>query len=145
MDEATKALLTQVLGVTDEDLAKLPPTVDKIVSNILRAMGQFKLVAEVTSSKYCFAGIKIGDKIVFSPFLNPQETTCPLCPRALLPVLIALVEFHERTIELLDRGIEGIDDLNDAAFAGIAGCLDPGLEAGGLGHVNFKLYAEKIS
>ena len=57
-------------------------------------------------------------------------------PRALLPVLIALHPVWE-------RGVEGVD-LNDSAFGGIAGCLDPGLEAGGLGHVNFKLYAEEV-
>jgi len=143
MDEATKALLKQAVGITDEDLAKVPRLIEKIFSNAPRAM-QYKTVAEVTYSKYCFAGIKVGDKIVFSPFLNPQETTCPLCPRALIPVLVALQQFWERTMELFDRGIEGLDDLNDTAFAGLAGCLDPGLELGGLGHVQFKLYAEKI-
>ena len=145
MDEATKALLKLAVGITDEDLAKLPRLIEKIFSNAPRAMGQIKIVAEVTYSKYCFAGLKVGDKIVFSPFLNKEETTAPLCPRALIPVLIALQQWWERTIELLDRGIEGIDDLNDTVFAGIAGCLDPGLEHGGLGHVDFKLYAEKIS
>lgn len=142
MDEATKALMKQAVGITDEDLAKVPRLIEKIFSNAPRMM-QYKTVAEVTYSKYCFAGIKVGDKIVFSPFLNTQETTCPLCPRALIPVLVALQQFWERTMELFDRGIEGLDELNDAAFAGIAGCLDPGLEYGGLGHVQFKLYAEK--
>jgi len=143
MDEATKALLKQFVGVTDEDLAKVGRNIEKIFSNVPRAL-QYKTVAEVTSSKYCFAGIKVGDKIVFNPFLNPQETTCPLCPRALLPVLVAHQQIWERSMELLDRGIEGIDDLNDGAFCRIAGCLDPGLEYGGLGHVTFKLYGEKV-
>ena len=143
MDEATATFLKQAVGITDEDLAKVQRNIEKIFSNASAAM-QYKVVAEVTSSKYCFAGIKVGDKIVFSPFLNPQETTCPLCPRALLPVLVALQQFWERTFELFDRGIEGIDDLNNTAFAGIAGCLDPGLEHGGLGHVSFKLYAEEV-
>ena len=136
MDEATKALLKQAVGVTDEDLAKVGRNIEKIFSNVPRVL-QYKTVAEVTSSKYCFAGIKVGDKIVFNPFLNPQETTCPLCPRALLPVLVSLHSFWE-------RGIEGVD-LNDSAFGAIAGCLDPGLEYGGLGHVTFKLYAEKVA
>lgn len=144
MDEAVKALLTQVVGVTDEDLAKVPRIIEKLFSNAPRGMTQMRIVAEVTYSKYCFAGLKAGDKIVFSPFLNKEETTAPLCPRALLPVLIALQSFWERSIELFDRGIEGIDDLNDGVFAKIAGCLDPGLDAGGLGHVDFKLYAEKV-
>lgn len=143
MDEATKALLKQFVGVTDEDLAKVTRNIEKIFSNVPRAL-QYKIVAEVASSKYCFAGIKVGDKIVFSPFLNPEETTCTLCPRALLPVLVAHQQWWERSMELLDRGIEGLDELNDAAFCRIAGCLDPGLEYGGLGHVTFKLYAEKV-
>jgi hypothetical protein len=144
MDEATKALLTQVVGVTDEDLAKVSRPLEKMLSNVPRMM-QYRIVAEVTSSKYCFAGLKVGDKIVFSPFLNKEETTAPLCPWALLPVFITLRPFWERTIELLDRGIEGIDDLNDGVMTKLAGCLDLGLDAGGLGHVDFKLYAEKIS
>jgi uncharacterized repeat protein (TIGR04076 family) len=135
MDEATKALLKQAIGITDEDLAKVQRNTEKVFSNVAQAM-QYKVVAEVASSKYCFAGIKVGDKIVFSPFLNPQETTCTLCPRALLPVFVALSSFWE-------RGIEGVD-LNDSAFGRVANCLDPGLEYGGLGHVTFKLYAEKV-
>ena len=135
MDEATKALLKQAIGITDEDLAKVQRNTEKVFSNVAQAM-QHKVVAEVASSKYCFAGIKVGDKIVFSPFLNPQETTCTLCPRALLPVLVALSSFWERSIE-------GVD-LNDSAFGRVANCLDPGLEYGGLGHVTFKLYAEKV-
>jgi len=142
MDEAAKALLTQVVGVTDEDLPKVTRRIEKIFANATRMM-QYRIVAEVTYSKYCFAGIKVGDKIVFSPFLNKEETTAPLCPRALLPVLIALAEFWERSFELSDRGIEELDDYNDAAFATFAGCLDAGLEYGGLGHVHFKLYSEK--
>lgn len=135
MDEATKALLKEAVGITDEDLAKVQRNIEKIFSNVGWGM-QYKIVAEVISSRYCFAGVKVGDKFVFNPFLDPKQTTCPLCPRALLPVLIALHPIWE-------RGVEGVD-LNDSAFGGIAGCLDPGLEAGGLGHVNFKLYAEEI-
>lgn len=143
MDEATKALLKQALGMPDEDLAKVPRHIEKLFSIVPRMM-QYKLVAEVTYSKYCFAGIKVGDKIVFSPWLNPQETTCPLCPMALTPVLVSVQQFWERTAELFSRGIDGLDDINDTAFAGITGCSDPGLEYGGLGHVNFKIYTEKV-
>lgn len=135
MDEATKALLKETVGITDEDLAKVQRNIEKILSSTLGGT-QYKMVAEVTSSRYCSAGLKVGDKIVFNPFLDPQETTCALCPRALIPVLIALHPIWERSIE-------GIDP-NDSAFGQIAGCLDPGLEAGGLGHVDFKLYAEEV-
>ncbi len=143
MDEVAAKVLKNFLGVTDEDLAKVPRHMERIARTFPRAL-PYKVVAEVTSSKYCFAGIKVGDKIVFDPWLNLQETTCTPCPRALIPVLVALQSYWERFIELFDRGIEGLDDINDTAFAGFAGCLDPGLELGGLGHVQFKLYAEKI-
>lgn len=135
MDEATKALMKQAVGITDEDLAKVGPQTEKVASNIQRAM-QYKLVAEVTSSKYCFAGIKVGDKLVFTPFLNKEETTCPLCPRALVPVLLSWQTVAERLIE-------GVDP-SDVAFGRVVACLDPGLEHGGLGHVIFRVYAEKV-
>ena len=143
MDETAKNLLKSMVGVTDEDLDKVPRNIEKIFSNIPKSMG-YKIIAEVTSSKYCFAQIKVGDKIVFNPFLNAEESTCTLCPRALIPVLISGQQWWERNMELLSKNVEAIDELNDTLFAGIAGCMDPGLEGGGLGHVNFKLYAEKV-
>ena len=143
MDETAKNLLKTVVGVSDEDLAKVPRNIEKIFSNIPRSMG-YKMIAEVISSKYCFAQIKVGDKLVFSPFLNVEESTCPLCPRALIPVLISGQQGWERSMDLLSKNIEDIDEMNDSCFAGFAGCMDQGLEGGGLGHVNFKIYVEKV-
>ena len=142
MDEIAKNVLKNVIRVTDEDMAKVPRHAEKMLANAAKAMGA-KLIAEATSSKYCFAQIKVGDKIVFDPFLNAKESTCPLCPMALIPVLISVQQAYERCLELLSRNIDDLDELNDSIFAGIAGCLDPGLEGGGVGHVNFKLYIEK--
>ena len=142
MDEIAKNVLKNVVGVTDEDMAKVPRNIEKIFANAAKTMGN-KLIAEVTSSKYCFAQIKVGDKIVFDPFLNAKESTCPLCPRSLIPVLISVQQAWERTLELYSKNIDDLDEINDSIFAGIAGCLDPGLEGGGIGHVNFKLYSEK--
>jgi uncharacterized repeat protein (TIGR04076 family) len=144
MDEVAAKVLKDFGGVTDEDLAKVPRNVERIARNFPRAL-PYKVVAEVTSSKYCLAGIKVGDKFVFNPWLNLQETTCTPCPRALLPVLIALQSYWERTIELLDRGIEEIDALDDVVFGRAVPCLDPGLEHGGLGQVTFKFHAEKVA
>ena len=115
MDEVAAKVLKDFGGVTDEDLAKVPRNVERIARNFPRAL-PYKVVAEVTSSKYCLAGIKVGDKIVFDPWLNLQETTCTPCPRALIPVLIALQSYWERFIELLDRGIEEIDAIDDVVF-----------------------------
>ena len=147
MEAAAKTLLQQSVGIGDEELSKLDPRTDrflgKIFGNIPSAM-QYRIVAEVTHSKYCFAGIKAGDRIVFDPFLNGGKTTCPLCPRALLPLLVSCQQYWERFIELADRGVERPEEINDTAFAGVAGCLDPGIEYGGLGHVAFSLYSERI-
>ncbi len=143
MDETAKNLLKTVVNVSDEDLAKVGKNIEKIFSAIPRSM-EYKTIAEVISSKYCFAQIKVGDKLVFNPFLDVEESTCPLCPRALIPVLIAGQQGWERTMELISRNIDDVDAINDSCFAGIAGCLDPGLEAGGLGHVKFKIYSEKV-
>jgi hypothetical protein len=147
MNEAAKALMQQITGITDEDLARLQPAterrMEKLYSNISQIMQQ-RLVAEVVQSEYCFAGIKEGDRIVFNPFLDRSETTCPLCPRALIPVLIAIQEYWERGFELADRGVEGVEAMNDSAFAGMAACMDPGLEYGGVGHVGFRVFSERI-
>jgi hypothetical protein len=142
MDQMAKNVLKNVVGISDDDMAKVPRNIEKIFANAPKSMG-YKLIAEVTSSKYCFAQIKVGDKIVFDPFLNAKESTCPLCPRALIPLLISVQQAWERSLEFFSRNINDIDELNDTLFAGIAGCLDPGLEGGGIGHVNFKLYSEK--
>jgi len=143
MDETAKNLLKTVVGISDEDLAEVPRNIEKIFSVIPQSMG-YKTIAEVISSKYCFAQIKVGDKLVFSPFLNVEESTCPLCPRALIPVLISGQQGWERSMDLLSKNVEDIDEMNDSCFAGIAGCMDPGLDGGGLGHVNFKIYTEKV-
>ena len=143
MDEVAKTVLKQFLGFADEDLAKVPRHIERIARNFPRAL-PYKVVAEVTSSKYCFAGIKVGDKIVFNPWLSLQETTCTPCPRALIPVLVALMSYWERTIDLLDRGIETVDELDDVLFGKAVPCLDPGLEHGGLGKVTFKFHVEKV-
>jgi len=147
MNEVAKTLMQQSVGITDEDLARLQPDaerrMEKIYSNAPQVM-QYRLIAEVVQSKYCFAGIKEGDRMVFNPFLDAAASTCPLCPRALIPVLVAVQQFWERGFELADRGVEGVEEMNDSALAGMAACLDPGLEYGGLGHVGFRLHCERI-
>jgi hypothetical protein len=36
-------------------------------------MMQVQTVAEVVKSERCFAQVKVGDKLVFDPFLNPES------------------------------------------------------------------------
>jgi hypothetical protein len=50
-------------------------------------MVNYRIIAEVTDAKYCFAGCKPGDKLVFGPqpLLNVEESTCPSASGRLLP------------------------------------------------------------
>ena len=134
MDEQVRNMLRQVLGMPDEDIDKISPGLRKLVSSRL----PYKIVAEVTESRYCFAGCKVGDKLVFGPgpAVNTQDTTCPLCIGALAPMM-------ERVHLMWDRMAEGLDP--NEAWLRHAVCFDPGLEKGGLGNVTFKVYAEKIA
>jgi len=65
MDEVAKTVLKQFLGFADEDLAKVPRNIERIARNFPRAL-PYKVVAEVTSSKYCFAGIR-GTRLYSTP------------------------------------------------------------------------------
>ena len=135
MQEPMRTVLKKLIGITDEDLDRLPPGIDKLLSKAPE-MANYRIIAEVTDSKYCFAGCKPGDKLVFGPqpLLNAEESTCPLCIGAIAPMM-------ERVHIMWDRLAEGVDP-NDV-WVRHSQCFDPGLEHGGLGRVCFKVYAEK--
>ena len=136
MDELSRQILKQAINISDEDLEKLTPGLRKLVSD-LPAKTKWKIIAEVTESKYCFAGLKPGDKFVFNyPVLSIAESTATPCVEAIASLASHLSVF-------VDRVAEGVDP-NDSIRAGRQfGCPDGGLEHGGLGKVWFKLYAEK--
>jgi len=136
MDELSRQILKQSINISDEDLERLSPGVRKLASDVPNKM-KWKVVAEVTESKYCFAGLKPGDKFVFSyPVLNIAESTAAPCVSAIASLANHLSVF-------VDRVAEGVDP-NDSILAGQQfECPDVGLEHGGLGKVWFKLYAEK--
>ena len=136
MDELSRQILKQVINISDEDLERLAPGIRKVVSDLPNKM-RWKVVAEVTESKYCFAGMKPGDKFVFNyPMLNIAESTARPCVAA----IAALAEYLP---VFVDRVAEGIDP-NDSRLAGQQfRCPDVGVERGGLGEVYFRLYAEK--
>ena len=69
-------LLKGAVGATDEQLAKLHGGEAKLFNNVMKMM-QIQTVAEVVKSERCFAQVKVGDKLVFDPFLNPQKSTSP--------------------------------------------------------------------
>ena len=63
-------------------------------------------VAEVVKSEHCFAQVKVGDKLVFDPFLNPQKSSGVMCPKALLPVLTQIGAIWEMAAEWAEAGKE---------------------------------------
>lgn len=73
-------------GLDDEPMAKLHLGLEKLYRNNPKTAG-YQLVAEVVKFQACFAGIQVGNRLVFDPFLNPQKSTGTMCPKALLPVL----------------------------------------------------------
>ncbi len=135
MDEVSRQMTKQAIGITDEDLEKLSPCMKKLLSDLPEKM-KWKIIAEVTESKYCFARLKPGDKFVFNfPVLNVSESTAAPCIEAIAPLAN-----HIRAI--VDRVAEG-GDPNESIFASQqVSCMDVGLEHGGLGRVMFKVYAE---
>lgn len=129
-------ILKEVIGVSDADLPKVGDRTKRIMG-MAPALRQYQIVAEVSEAKYCFAQVKTGQRIVFGCLplaLDPKLTDCPLCVRALSPVLEPVVILRE----LILAGI----DLSQLPTRW-ADCLDPGLERGGLGHVRFKIWVEK--
>jgi hypothetical protein len=134
MEESVRNMLKQLLNMTDEDIDRMSPGIQKLASSGL----PYKIIAEVTDAKYCFAGCKVGDKIVIGPSgsaVNREESTCPLCLGALAPLL-------ERVHLMWDRIAEGLNP--NEGWLRHSVCFDPGLERGGLGSVTFKVYAEKV-
>ena len=101
----------------------------------------YQTVAEVVKSEACFAQVKVGDKLIFDPFLNPQKSTGMMCPKALLPVLLEINALWELMFEWADSGKE---ELPEIVFRNVR-CLDPGLEDGGIGGVVYRIHAEKIA
>ena len=81
------------------------------------------------------AGLKPGQKYVFQALpamLLVEESDAPPCARALAPLGERLSGIWDKIMERADTS-EGEE----------VGCLDPGLENGGLGHVTFRVYTEK--
>jgi uncharacterized repeat protein (TIGR04076 family) len=136
MDEVSRQIAKQAIGITDEDLERLSPGMKKLLSDLPEKM-KWKVIAEVTESKYCFAGLKLGDKFVFNfPVLNASESTGAPCIEAIAPLT-------SQIRAMIDRVAEG-GDPNESIFATQqVSCMDVGLEHGGLGRVMFKVYAEK--
>ncbi|MGA2400805.1 MAG: hypothetical protein ABSG91_03750 [Syntrophobacteraceae bacterium] len=135
-ESQVKDILRQVVAITDEDWEtfKLGSRgVYKFFTRI-EEVGKHRIVAEVIESRYCAAGLKKGQKFVIEGgALAPDKSTAPFCMRALGP----LTGFVNTILEKIVAG----EDPNDRVFQ-VAECLDPGLEAGGLGKVKFQVRVE---
>jgi hypothetical protein len=140
LTHAAAEMVKGITGLSDEAMAKLHPGIAKLYNNVAKMMG-YQLVAEVVKSEACFAQVKVGDKLVFDPFLNPQKSTGIMCPRALLPVMVQVNALWEMTAEWAESGKEALPEI---VFRNVR-CLDPGFEDGGVGGVVYRIYAEKMS
>lgn len=139
MDEKIRKMLKNGVNITHDDLVRLEnnsPGVIKFMERVDDIL-KYRIVAEVTDSKYCFAQLKPGQRFVIDDggVLNPGASTAPFCMRALGP----LTGFVNSIIEMIAEGA----DPNNLVFRN-AECLDPGLDHGGLGKVYFKIYVEKM-
>ena len=127
-------------GLSDQEIAKLHPGMEKLANNAQKTMG-YQTVAEVVKAEHCGGQVKVGDKLVFDPFLNHQQSTGVMCPRALLPVLIQMNALWEMMAAWAESGKE---ELPEIVFRNVR-CLDPGFEDGGVGGVVYRIHAEKIA
>ena len=137
-ENQVKEILKQAVSLTDEDWKTFKlgsPGVYKFFTRI-EEVGKHRIVAEVIESRYCAAGLKKGQKFVIEGgALAPEKSTAPFCMRALGP----LTGFVNTILEKIVAG----EDPNDRVFQ-VAECMDPGLEAGGLGKVKFQVRVETI-
>lgn len=132
-DPAMRAVARNVLGMSDEDIEKVTPEQEREYKNSIENMGRYRLVAEVVKSRYCAAGVKVGQKIVIDgAAIDAAATDCPLCVGAIAPLERANAVY-------LDRCARGSD--MTAPLGGVA-CIDPGFESGGLGNVVFEVRIE---
>jgi uncharacterized repeat protein (TIGR04076 family) len=135
-DEELKKMLVEGFSMSETDLDKITPDAEREFLNALPNMANYRLVAEVISSKYCSAGLQVGQKFVVedATWINTQESTAPMCVFAIAPLMTS-------ARILMDRFTQNgkPTTLKMTGFR----CLDPGLELGGLGRVEFKVIVEE--
>jgi uncharacterized repeat protein (TIGR04076 family) len=132
-DPMMVAIARNVLGMSEEDIEKVTPEQEREYKTSIENMGKYRLVAEVVKSRYCAAGLKVGQKIVIDgAAIDKEATDCPLCVGAIAPLERANAVY-------MDRCAQGRE--MTAPLGGVA-CIDPGFEAGGLGSVLFEVRVE---
>lgn len=134
-DPMVMAFAKDMLGMTDEDIAKVTPEKEQEYKNAMENMAKYRIVAEVVKSKYCTALLEVGQKLVLNGVqIDADASDCPLCVGAIAPL-------HGTISVYLDRCMKNRDV--DAPVGGMA-CTDPGMEVGGLGQVLFAVRIEAV-
>ena len=136
--DANKALWKQRHHMPDEDFeAFISSPAHRNLALRTAEIRKYRIIAEVVKSKYCNAGLKVGQRFVFSAMpsmLLAEESDAPLCIKALAPMGNMMFGFWDR--------LSGCIDPNEGMWTHVQ-CMDPGIESGGLGNVQFKVYARK--
>lgn len=135
----TAELVKATTGLDDEGLTKLHSGHEKLFNNVQKTM-QIETICEVVKSEHCFAGVQVGDKLVFDPFLNTEKSTGVMCPKALAPIMPFIGTAWEIGVEWAASGQE---ELPEMVWRYVR-CLDPGLNDGGVGGVVYKIYFNKM-
>ncbi|MBI5506318.1 MAG: hypothetical protein HY899_16100 [Deltaproteobacteria bacterium] len=134
-NDALRDMATQLFGMTEAEMNKVTPEMEEELLNTAEVVGNYRLVAEVVSARCCFAGCQPGQKIVVDNLVqvNARESTAPLCLGVLGPLM-------DKSHVLADR-MNHKGSLT-AHMSGLR-CVDPGLDLGGLGTVEFTVRVEK--
>ncbi len=130
-------MLKALTGHTDDFIAQLHPGYEKFFKQMPKLLGH-SIIGEVIKAEHCTAQVKVGDKLVFDPYLNPQKSTGVMCPKALLPVLIQVNALWEM---LAEWAASGKEDPAEIVFR-TTRCLDPGDAIGGMGEVVYRIRTE---
>ena len=134
-DPMVMAFAKDMLGMTDEDVAKVTSEKEHEYKNAMENMAKYRIVAEVVKSKYCTALLEVGQKLVLNGVqIDAAASDCPLCVGAIAPLYGTISVYLDRCMKNRDV---------DAPVGGMA-CTDPGMEVGGLGQVLFDVRIEAV-
>ena len=127
--------IKETFDFTDEILEQLTPEQKRVLEKV-DELGQWKVVAEVTSCSHCYHHKQPGDRYVFEPGgkLLIEECTGPICVWGLAYML-------PFAYMIFDRIIEGIDP-NGINLRYIR-CSDTTWRHGGTGECIYRIRAEK--
>jgi hypothetical protein len=138
-DPMMLAVARNVLGMSEEDIQKVTPEQEREYKTSIENMGKYRLVAEVVKSRYCAAGLKVGQKIVINgAAIDKEATDCPLCVGRCAAQQVTRSTWTVRagaTRRLLG-GVACIDPASRPAGSGVLFDVrvDPSLKARMLGH-----------